>query len=353
MLGFGKDKAVKEWESWINKRHQQQEARVKITAQKREAEQRKRQAIQQARLAATPVLEITGFPVRNTSPSETPSPEATIKKVDYEIRRAEAARSSGQGFSMNIGEVKSALEELKTSIREKEAAEEHFDRLSEEEERLEQVLEEIEDHPPKAGHGALEAFDSEIQAAEQDVSRIDRALEAMNDDGSLLQQAKEEADRAQERLDDLEATAALGETSEEEQRTAASALTKARTKVQKTKDETGRQESARRGLERKRSEVLARLEELGHLYADIAREVYLSDLESAESRLVEFLGSDDIKSLVEEINATRLKFNKAANHGEERSPANSPFAPLKVEIALGHLVQHPDRKDLNRIGIKY
>lgn len=352
MLGFGKNKAVKAWQDWIAQRDAQREELSSVKGRLRQLEKDRSRAKKNAFWEAHPVLELTDFPVKNKPLSEFPSPQEVVAKVEWGLQQQESQRDRGQGISWNLNEVRSALSKLKPLVEEAERLDAEWNQLLDQQARLQEAVDSLESNPPKAGHGALEAFDNEIQSAEEAISRVDRTLEGMSDGDSLVAHAKEEAQRAQARLDDLEATAALGEANEEDQRTAAATLKRAHAEVEQAKAEASRLESARRGLERKRHQLIERRDDLGTKHAEIAGEVYLEDLASAEQRLVEALGSDEIRELVEEVNAGRRQLNQAVNHGESTSPTNSPFRPLSVAIEFDALKHHSESKQLNRVGIK-
>ncbi|WP_136066370.1 DNA repair protein RecN [Modicisalibacter radicis] len=353
MLGFGKSKAEKDWQDWIAKRQKQREALTDVVVKRQAAKQDLDKAKGHAHWGKFPVLRLTDFPVDSTQPTEIPSPTATIARVEHGLRQNETFRREGRRFSWNISEVRRALDELKVLVKDVDAANDRYTKLLERKEQLQEALDELEQAPPKAGHGALEAFDGEIQALETSLERVDQALETMGDESSLLESARTDVQNAQTRVDELEAAAALGDTDDNEQAAASTALKKAQAQVEKAKAQAGRQEAARRGLQRKRASLAERLEELGQMHADIAREVFSADLESQEQRLVAILASRDIRELVEAINSIRKQYNQAVHFGESRQPANSPFEPLSITIELKHLLKHPEHRALSQTGIKY
>lgn len=309
MLGFRKTKPANEWQQWIAKRQAQQEALASLTAQKHEANREREEAEQQAYWDKMPLLEMTGYPVRNTPMSQLPKAAEVVRRVSYELEQQRALRAKGLSFEWNLNQVSKALAALAA----------------------------IESRPPKAGHNALEAFDGEIQAVREELEQVDKTLEAMEDGQDSQQRASANLVNAQALVDELEGAAALGNDNLEEQSKAHTALEKAQGNIEQAAKQVRRQQGARRGLERKRSQLVERLEELGQMHADIARDVYMADLESQETRLVSLLSGDDIRQLVESINATRRQLNQAINYGESRQPSNSPHPSLHVSVEFKHL----------------
>ncbi len=348
MLGFRKTKPANEWQQWITKCQEQQEALASLIARRNEAERERQDASAAAGFGKIPLLEITGYPVRSASLSEMPSPKEVIRRVSYELERQKGLRASGQHFDFHIGEVSSALNKLKALVEEADIVKQHSEALASEESKLRETLETLKANPPKAGHGALEAFDTEINAVQEELEQVDQTLEAMEDGQSDKQRVNETLANAQAQVDELEGAAALGDNNLEAQSKAHAALEKAQSNVEKAAKQVARQQAAQRGLERKRAQLVERLEELGQMHADIAQDVYAADLASQEKRLVALLGSDDIRQLVATINTTRRQLNQAIHHGESRQPSNSPHSPLRVSVEFKHLEHHPDRKQLNQ-----
>lgn len=352
MMGFGKNKPAKEWRNWLTKRQELQDKLGHLTAQRHDAKRQLDKAKWEASAQRRTLLELTGVEVHNIQASSLPSPAQTAARIEQELQHQEAYRAAGQRFSWNLTDVHQELSSLQRLISDVDTANARHDELIEEEENTRKAAETVEAAPPKAGHGALEAFDAEIQAIEASVQHIDQTLEAMQDGASLLADAQTEVLRAQEQVDELEAAAALGEIDDSEKATASTTLKKAQAEVENAKAQANRQEAARRGLQSKRTAFAERLEELRQMHADIAREVFTEDLASHEQRLVEILASRDVQELVEAINSTRKRFNQAINFGDSRPSVNSPLEPLKLTVELKHLSHHPDHKQLNRSGIK-
>lgn len=346
MLGFRKTKPANEWQQWIAKRQAQQEALASLTAQKHEANREREEAEQQAYWGKMPLLEMTGYPVRNTPMSQLPKAAEVVRRVSYELEQQRALRAKGLSFEWNLNQVSKALAALQTLVEQMSAAKQRFESLEAQEKEQQEALAAIESRPPKAGHNALEAFDGEIHAVREELEQVDKTLEAMEDGQDSQQRANANLVNAQALVDELEGAAALGNDNLEEQSKAQTALEKAQGNIEQAAKQVRRQQAARRGLERKRSQLVERLEELGQMHADIARDVYVADLESQETRLVSLLGGDDIRQLVESINATRRQLNQAIHHGESRQPSNSPHSPLRVSVEFKHLEHHPDRKQL-------
>ena len=352
MLGFGKRKNVTKWQEWKAACDAKSDEVGDVRGNIHRLEREVKQTREDARWKAREVLKIIDFPLSNTPASDIPSAHEVVKKVGQQLRVQKQNRDNGRRFEWNLREVEAALENLKPLVEKLDQLDAQLEAERPKYPPLQEELDKLEANRPALTLADLKAFDSDLDSLDGDIQRIDLALEGISDAEDLVARAQAEAARAQAQLDDLEATATLGEVSEEDHRKASSTLRQAEEEVQKARDQASRQESARRGLERKRTELAERREELGRKRADIAIEVYRETIANAEERLIKALESDEIQSVVEEINSARRLYNKATNHGKTLSPDYSPLDKLKVEFEFNYLVFHPEKKKLNNIGIK-
>ncbi|MGL6213685.1 hypothetical protein [Billgrantia desiderata] len=354
MLSFGKDKSVKEWRSWIKNCKQLKNDIIDLKTKVEAAKKQAQKTGFDAKLVGYAGLEVLGVEVHNIPANELPGPDKVVSMLEAGIANDEqAGRIRGGVSNLNRSEAKKALNDLRHVLEAREEERRVITDLTQRLELAEERLETLEDSPPKAGHGALKAIDQELESARDELSRINAALEARHDTGGAVDRAQEEAGRAQERVDDLEAAAALGEVEEAERQAASAALTLARNKLADAKGNADRQAAASRGLQRQLEKVAARIQELDDLRAGVASEVHMEELEVAETQLVDLLGGDKVRELVETINASRLSLNRALNHLNGRERNTGPHSPLKVMIEASHLVAHPSAKDLNKSGIKF
>lgn len=353
MLPFGKDKSVKEWRSWIKERNRLKGEILDLEIRGRDAKGLASKLACLTRMESHKGLELLDVKVHQFAESELPTPDDVAPMLQAAISSAEKGRHvPGKTFNINVGEARKTLNDLRYSLEDRDKAQRSSGDLADRLELVRERLEELENAPPKAGHGALKALDEELKSSRDEASRVTAAMEARHDTGGAVATAKEEAARAQERVDDLEAAAALGEVGDGERQAASAALTKARNKLTDAKDAADRQAAAARGLHRQLDKVNARIKELEDLRAEVAREVHMDDIAAAEIELVDMLGSDRVRELVETINASRSALNQAINYlnGSERK--SGPHSSLKLTIEASHLIAHPEWKEFNRSGIK-
>lgn len=173
----------------------------------------------------------------------------------------------------------------------------------------------VEKERPKASHSSIKALTAEIEHSEADCQRFENALADMVNDGSAYSLAQNELAEAQQRLDDLEADAALGDANKDAQRAAANAIAAARKKSETAQQDAARQTSARRGLERRLEATLALIEELTTIKSEVARHVYESEMAAAESALLKYLSQDTIQPLMDRLNDARDNLNAVAVEG--------------------------------------
>ncbi|MGP5326784.1 hypothetical protein [Vreelandella titanicae] len=356
MMPFGKDKALKERDNWLKKRESLSDEHSDIASQHR----------QQKHIAATQdaetyqlrwdALAIMGV---NTSYVHAngglPGLQQICAQLNRNIKEAELASSKRQPYTINIDECKGMLKKLDAHLKQKELALKNAERLEPQLEVAEERLEEHEANKPPASHALLTSYDKEIEALNQEHQRILDAISKQSIDSEATQHAEKEVAAAQEKLDGLEAAAALGEMSDGEQQQATSVLTRARKKLDDLMNTKARREAARRGLERKLKDVGEKRDTFAKERADLAQEVYLDDLADAENQLLDMLNHPDLHALVKKINETRERYNVAFNHGNgdaESTARRKPQAPLTVNIEVDRLIALEEAKALNRAGIR-
>ncbi|MYL25005.1 hypothetical protein GLV89_14595 [Halomonas alkaliantarctica] len=353
MLPFGKDKAIKERDNWLKKREALSNQHSEIFSQH----------LHQKHIAST--KESESFQLRYDAlrmanlKSEYPGGLPTLRKVcdklQWEIKQAEWARDNRRAWSININECKQIFNKLNTLLQQQDLAIKNAERLEPQIEVAHERLEEHEADKPPASHAMLASYDKEIEALSKEWQRITDAISKQSTDNEATQHAEREVTAAQEKLDALEAAAALGESSDDEQQKASGALTRARNKLESLKNAKAQREAAKRGLNRKLEEIEQERSKLADERAEVATEVYLDDLAAAEQQLWDMLNHADLHALVKKINDTRELHNLAFRHGNgeaEHIARQGPFEPLKVEMEVKHFIAHEAAKKLSQETIR-
>lgn len=355
MMPFGKDKALKERDSWLKKREALNDQRMEIssdhghftdiaTAKASEADDLRREALELLHVRTDVIPE-----------GQMPSSQRIRDMLKASIDRAEAFRAKGQRFDIAIAPCQEMFEKLNGILQQKDLAAKNAERLEQQLEVAEERLEAHEANKPPASHTMLASYDKEIEALSKEWQRIMDAISKQTIDSSETQQAEREVAAAQEKLDGLEAAAALGEMGDGEQQQATSVLTRARKKLDDLMNTKARREAARRGLERKLKDVGEKRDTFARERAELAQEVYLDDLADAENQLLDMLNHPDLHAVVKKINETRERYNVAFNHGNgdaESTARRKPQAPLTVNMEVDRLIALEDAKALNRAGIR-
>lgn len=345
-MPFVKDKALKERDNWLKKRESLSEqyrdissehARHKGTeaTQRSESAQLKREALELLHVRTDVIPQ-----------SEMPSAHKIRDMLKASVDKAEEHRKRGLRFDIAIAPCREMFEKLDSILMQQDLALKNAERLEPQLEVARERLAEHEAKKPPASPAMLASYDKEIEALSQEWQRIMDAISQQSIDSEATQRAEREVSAAQEKLDGLEAAAALGEIGEGEQKQAASLLTRARNTLEDLMNTKARREAARRGLNKKLVEVEQHRDALAKERAELAQEVHWSDLATAEQQLWDALNHPDLRGLVQKINQARKLYSAALNEG-------NGIRPLKVETKIDYFVAHKDRKRLNNSTITF
>lgn len=355
MLPFGKDKAHKEWVNWLKKREALNTKVMEVNSGLLKYRELEKSKGNEAFYMRREALETLGISHKNSPESGLPNSTKLRNMLSSAVKNAEGLRDRGQAFDINIAACRAMHTKLDSILQEKASATKNIESLEIQLQTTEERLREHEDNPPDAGHAALKAFDDELAALDKERSRVESAINSQTPNGEETDQAERDVAAAQEKLDALEAAAALGESSDEAQQKASGVLTRARNKLEESKAAKARREAAKRGLNRKLEEIEQKRSALADERAEVAKEVYLDDLADAENQLLDMLTHADLHGLVKKINETRELVNLAFNHGNgdaEHIARKKPHSPLTINIDIKHLVALENAKELNRAGIR-
>ncbi|AJY50644.1 hypothetical protein [Halomonas sp. KO116] len=215
---------------------------------------------------------------------------------------------------------KQELAELKEANKAAEATLQRLESLEGQKDALEIELQSLVSNPPHADLKALEMLEKEQARLNSEKARVREALDSMTDDNGAIKQAVREARAAQKQLDDIEASAALGDSTDSEQRSAAAALAKAKARATKAKEEADKRSSARRGLESKLCKVEEQAEELSLLHNEVALNVYEEQTKESEKRLIDFLEAEEMQSITKQLYEARNGYEKAVAQRQGRRP---------------------------------
>lgn len=356
MLSFGKDKAHKEWSNWLKKREALNANVVDVNSDLCKYKELEKSKGNEAFYMRREALETLGISHKNSSESELPNTTKLRDMLSIAVKNAEELRKQGRAFDINIAACRAMHAKLDSILQEKALAAKNIESLKIQLETAEERLHEHEDISPEAGHAALKAFDDELAALDKERSRVESAISNQTPNGEETDQAERDVAAAQEKLDALEAAAALGENSDEAQQKASGALTRARNKLENSQAAKARREAAKRGLNRKFEEIEQKRTSLADERAKVAKEVYLDDLADAENQLLNLLNHADLISLVKKINETRIELNRAFIHpavySKNSVSSNQAYPPLTVNIEIDQLIALENAKELNHAGIR-
>lgn len=356
MLPFGKDKVHKEWVNWIKKREALNANVMEVNSGLLKYRELEKSKGNEAFYMRREALETLGISHKNSPESGLPNSTKLRHMLAVSVEKAEELRKRGQTFDINIAACRAMHTKLDSILQEKASATKNIESLEIQLETTEERLREHEDNPPDAGHAALKAFDDELAALDKERSRVENAISNQTPNGEETDQAERDVAAAQEKLDALEAAAALGENSDEAQQKASGALTRARNKLENSQAAKARREAAKRGLIRKLEEIGQKRTSLAEERAQVAKEVYLDDLADAENQLLNLLNHADLISLVKKINETRIELNRAFVHPAVYSKtsvsSNEAYPPLTVNIEIDRIMALENAKELNREGIR-
>lgn len=246
--------------------------------------------------------------------------------TDKERQNITAALSKHVGDLLDKGRTdlafkpKQLLDGLQEANTAADATLQRLESLESQQEALEVELQHLEGNPPYADLKALEVLEKELAQLDSEKARIREALNSMTDDNGAIKQAEREAKAAQKQLDDIEASAALGDAGDSDQRSAAAALAKAKARATKASEEANKRSSARRGLESKLCKVEEQAEELSLLRNEMALNVYEEQMKESEKRLIDFLEAGEIQNLTKQLYEARNGYERAVAQRQGRRP---------------------------------
>lgn len=345
-MPFIKDKAIKERDNWLKKRESLNDEVMAISGEaysQKGIAADKRLESQQLIRKALRLLNVRDDVIPD---SQLPSSHKMRDMLKASVDKAEEDRKRGQRFGIAIAPCREMFEKLDSILMQQDLALKNAEKLEPQVEAARERLAEHEAKKPPASHAMLASYDKEIDALNQEHQRIIDAISQQSTDSEATQRAEREVSVAQEKLDGLEAAAALGEIGEGEQKQAASLLTRARNTLEDLMNTKARREAARRGLNKKLMEVEQHRDALAKERAELAQEVHWSDLATAEQQLLDALNHPDLRGLVQKINQARKLYSAAANGG-------NGIRPLKVETKIDYFVAHEDRRRLNATTITF
>lgn len=341
MFGIRKTPKVEsEWQTWLNKRHAVEEELKSLPLL--EAKYRYERAQQKASLVGMDAKALLGF--RRELQKSPSSKELT--QIE-EMLRKHVDDCLAQGRTNLVFSEKQKLTEL-TEANQAAANEfDHLQSLEKEEESLNNKLEELKANPPEADTTALELLDKEQAQLESEKTRIREVIENMTGNSGDIKKAEQEEKTAQDHLDSIEAAAALGESSDSEQKSAATNLAKAKTQATKTREELERRAAACRGLESKLEKTIEQLEGLRILRAEVAAEVYRKEMQESEERLIAFIEAEEMQGLAKKLHAARSGYESAISEIQGRKPR----ARKPITVVIPEIKYHPYNHTGNAHGV--
>lgn len=327
------NKTAEAWSQWLAELDEKRQTLSTISSQIGQAYSRYERARNAAWHHTDRAAALTGIDIGHQPEKE--ARDQVRSRLVSKIQRAKASKARPP----EEGEWKQTAHRLEQAETDFSEAAAHIEELEAQKAQVSAELKDVEQRQPKGSKAALDALDSEIEKLEAEKSRVGQALTEMSEDDGAARKADQEAREAQETLDDIEASTALGEADEAAQRTAATALAKARRKAEQATEEADRQSSRRRGLERRK----ASLEEQGSSLRDIrngvAQRVYWVELEDWEKRLVSILEGAELKATLAEINRIRSLLDESTPDGS--------YLRASLSIKTPQLYAHPER---DRVG---
>ncbi|PXX94998.1 hypothetical protein [Halomonas sp. LBP4] len=339
MLGiFQKtSKPASEWAAWLTRRRDIQSETASLADSVKKAARHAERTATKAMAIASRVSDLAGVDAGSQPSKEICAKvrDELRKKVDFHDRR---------GKPQNAHQQREALEEMEEALRESQRADEALATKRAASERLEEQREAHAEAQPEATQQALSALSKELEQLEGESSRVTATIERLSGGGDPAAAARREADDAQTALDEIEAAAAMGDGDEGDQRAAAAALTKARSKAEKAREEGERRIAATRGLERTLTALEEKIADLEATKLEISARVYAREVEEHEKRLIDLLEGKELEAVMEQLRRSRLAWEGAmsAINGGPRSHPD-----MRLEMTLPSLLFHPERKRLD------
>lgn len=335
-------KRENEWQTWLKRRAQAQSAYLNCSDRKAraEADSLNHKAVQ----VCSEAVELMGIQASWPYP-----PEKRGRIREHMAREAQYLADRGESYtSKQLRDLLARLDEAEAQY---SAAREKVKSLADKKVRLRSEMEEVAANPPKSSRKALESIDEALKKNAAEKKRVTQAMEKLGDSEGAIGHAQRKMEDAQEHLDTLSAAAAMGDDAPD-QRSATTGLAKARAELTKAQEEADRQDSARRGLERKSAQLDEQAEELGSLRSEVLIELSKMEMAEAEGQLIELLTNPAIKDTVEHLNRLKRQYAKAQTDSEDDPLRTHRHSLGRVEIEINSLLQfHPDAKTYSG-GIK-
>lgn len=228
-------------------------------------------------------------------------------------------------------------QECELAIKEIEAAEQHvkqlgdaLDALREEKEAAEEALKQVEADMPPPSAKALKEIDGEIEALNLRADKVNDTISAIKDEGSIVSELENEAKTAAAELERLEAEALMGDVEASQKSSAVKKLDEARKNADQAREKAAKQSAARRGLEAMLAEVDTKLQDMIEIRRHVAIEVAKADQAKAESDLLKLVNADQIRPILDRINAARGEINANADDG-------TYYATARIKIKMPEL----------------
>lgn len=320
---FKSKKATDEWAAWYQtvkaKRDELSEADSALSEAKKE-----REASQHAlRFHAHKASYLTSM-VIGEEPSEQDI-QALIARLEH-LASKRPKTQKGEEAQAYLHDVQQAHQNLQRDEEEQQAA------IGLREERA-QSLAKVERRNPKATASTLDTIKKDMDEAQAYRDGIAEKLAILEGESGSLTTAAQEAVAAQEKLEELEALAAIGYGDETETKAANTQHAKARTQVEKAQADVSRHQALQRGLRRKLSEANVSLAHLELAHRAAATHVHGEKLTQLETHLVEYLTGSDLTWLLAEIGRHRRALEEA-QPGASYGPA--PEIGIKFPIMYFH-----------------
>lgn len=256
---------------------------------------------------------------------------------DIQALIARLERLASKRPKMQIGEEAQAylhnVQQAKQELQQAEAGQQSASELRDE---RAQSLAKIEKGIPKATATTLDTIKKDMDEAQAYRDGIAEKLASLESESGSLSTAAQEATVAQEKLEELEALAAIGYGDETETKAATTQHAKARTQVEKAQADVSRHQALQRGLRRKLSEANVSLAHLELAHRAAATHVHGEKLAQLETHLVEYLTGSDLTWLLAEIGRHWRAL-------EEAQPGASYGSAPEIEIKLPIMYFHSDR----------
>ncbi|MGP9635111.1 hypothetical protein ACT3R7_18860 [Halomonas sp. AOP43-A1-21] len=318
------------WQTWLEQHQQAQKAVSAATAKASEARQQMGDA--ERRLT---VMTRQGRP-DGLVVGDPATPEQVQKVTAYLSLALD--RSATHHDDPRRLEIQRELADLKQARIHHEEAQGVYAECSEAQTQAEKALAVAVKARPEASPQALEAVTQAMDDHQQRIDKINATIAAMKDSDSIAADLEAQARRAAEEVECLEASALLGEVDETAKGQATTTLAKARKAAEKATEQAEKQASARRGLEKMRSDLQADLAELESLQRGVGYEVGKAAMAQAERDLLDAIEVAGLQNRVAALNEARGEANRHAPDGHGYSSAH-----IEMKISHFYTMDAPER----------